>query len=98
MFDATRFVNPDPLPVNTPVVEVMFPVAVREVRVPTLVMFACVGFETVKAVATLPTIVEAGIDDDEPAVIFEIIGKVDVIFDALIWRVEEAPATPEDVK
>lgn len=84
MFDATRLVSPDPLPVNTPVVAVTFPVTVRAVRVPSEVMLDCAGVTTVKAVATLPTIVDAGMDEDEPAVMFEMIGKVAVIFDALI--------------
>ena len=58
-------------------------------------MFDCAGFETVKAVATLPTIVEAGMDEVVPAMMFEIIGKVEVIFDVLINRFMEADATPE---
>lgn len=101
MMEPVSEVKPDPFPVNTPVELVMFPVTVRLVRVPVDVMLLCAGFVTFPAVvevATVPVMQLAGTVEDKPAVMFEMIGNNEVMFEVLMTRLAVAEATPDAVR
>ena len=71
------------------------------VKVPSDVMLLCVDPLTVPAVvqvATVPVMHEAGTVEDKPAVMFEMIGNNEVMFEVLMTILAVAEATPDAVR